>query len=80
MTWNCLRSGSWASPGCDRCYAESIARRFSKPGQPFRHVIDKDTGTWNGTLEFMEHKLGEPLKTKAPQIVFANSMSDVCHP
>jgi protein gp37 len=80
MSWNVLRGCSWASPGCDRCYAEQIAVRFSKPGQPFQHVVDKDTKTWNGTLEFIEHKLDEPLRMKTPQLVFANSMSDICHP
>jgi protein gp37 len=80
MTWNVLRGCSWASPGCDHCYAEAIAQRFSKPGQPFENVVDKDTKTWNGTLEFMPHKLSEPRKKRAPQLIFANSMSDICHP
>jgi protein gp37 len=79
-SWNVLRGCSWASPGCDHCYAEAIARRFSKVGQPFRDVIDQDTHDWNGQVYFIEHKLDEPRKVKAPQIVFANSMSDVCHP
>jgi len=78
MTWNCLRGCSWASPGCDHCYAETIAKRFSKPGLPFHGVADKDG--WNSNIEFMEHKLDEPLKKKTPQIIFANSMSDICHP
>ncbi len=79
-TWNCLRGCSWASPGCDHCYAEAIAKRFSQAGMPFQYVIAPNTGKWNGTIQFMEHKLDEPRKVKTPQLVFANSMSDVCHP
>ena len=80
MTWNCLRSCSWMSPGCDHCYAESIALRFGHAGQPFEGTYDYQANSWSGQFTFHEHKLGEPLKVKAPQLIFANSMSDICHP
>lgn len=80
MTWNVLRGCSPASAGCDHCYAETLAKRFIKPGQPFEHVINHHTGRWNGMIQFFEHKLNEPFKVKTPQLVFANSMSDICHP
>jgi protein gp37 len=31
-------------------------------------------------VRFIEAKVEEPLKVRKPQLVFANSMSDVCHP
>jgi protein gp37 len=80
MTWNCLRGCSWASLGCDHCYAETIAKRFGKPGQPYEGTYDYSGKSWSGEVMFVEKKLDEPLKVKAPQLVFANSMSDVCHP
>jgi hypothetical protein len=43
-------------------------------------TYDYHTNSWSGDLRFEEHKLEEPLRVKSPQIVFANSMSDVCHP
>ena len=79
-TWDCLRGCSWMSPGCDHCYAEQIAKRFGKPGQPFHGTYSYLFETWSGQVTFQAHKLGEPLKVKQPQIVFANSMSDICHP
>jgi protein gp37 len=38
------------------------------------------TRKWTRELRFVEGKLKEPLRVKQPQIVFVNSMSDVCHP
>ena len=80
MTWNCLRGCSWVSSGCDLCYAETIAKRFGKPGQVFHGTYDYQTESWSGDLFFQKHKLDEPRKVKSPQLIFANSMSDVCHP
>jgi protein gp37 len=80
MTWNVLRGCSWASPGCDHCYAEQIAKRFGKPGLPYEGTYDYQADSWSGKVRFIEAKLDEPLKVRKPQIVFANSMSDVCHP
>ncbi len=80
MSWNCLRGCSWASPGCNHCYAEAIARRFGRQGQPYEGCYDYQAGSWSGAVKFFEDKLDEPLKVKTPELVFANSMSDVCHP
>jgi protein gp37 len=80
MTWNCVWGCSWANPGCEHCYAEAIAMRVGRMQQPFYGTYDYHTNSWSGDLRFEEHKLEEPLKVKSPQIVFANSMSDVCHP
>lgn len=34
-TWNPIRGCTRVSEGCRRCYAERVAARFSKPGQPY---------------------------------------------
>ena len=34
-TWNPARGCSRVSPGCERCYAERVAARFSGPRKPF---------------------------------------------
>ena len=35
VTWNPTRGCRRVSPGCENCYAERVAGRFSKPGQPY---------------------------------------------
>ena len=79
-TWNVLRGCSWASPGCDRCYTEQIAKRFGKAGLPYEGCYDYQADSWSGEVHFIEAKLEEPLKVRQPQLIFANSMSDICHP
>ena len=75
-----LRGCSWASPGCNHCYAEQIAKCFGKAGQPYEGTYDYQADSWSGEVFFCEHKLEEPLKVRAPQLIFPNSMSDICHP
>lgn len=54
------------SPGCLHCYAFELAEK--RRGTPaFPNGFD---------LTFREHKLAEPLKLKAPSLIFLNSMSD----
>jgi protein gp37 len=38
-TWNLFRGCSRVSEGCRHCYAESIAKRFSGPGQPYAGLV-----------------------------------------
>jgi hypothetical protein len=35
VSWNPVRGCSKVSAGCQHCYAESMAARFSGPGMPF---------------------------------------------
>jgi protein gp37 len=76
--WNPFRGCSKVSPGCQNCYAETIAKRFSGDGLPYAGVIS-DRGHWNGKVELIEEKLLEPLKRKTPTTYFVNSMSDTFH-
>src|SRR5690348_13016830 len=70
-TWNPLRGCTKVSPGCARCYAETFAERFrGVPGHPYERGFDPRT---------VPGKLAEPLRWKAPAMVFVNSMSDLFH-
>lgn len=78
-TWNPVRGCSRVSQGCVHCYAESVARRFSGPGQPYDGLIDSRTGGWNGKVRFVPDALSQPLRWKRPRRIFVNSMSDLFH-
>jgi protein gp37 len=70
-TWNPVRGCTKITPGCDHCYAETFAERFrGVPGHPYEQGFD---------LRLVPGKLAEPLRWKAPKMVFVNSMSDLFH-
>jgi protein gp37 len=66
-TWNPTVGCTKVSPGCDRCYAEIITRRFPKT---FPNGFD---------LTLREQLLDLPKRWRRPRIVFVNSMSDLFH-
>jgi len=71
MTWNPVRGCTRISPGCAHCYAETFAERFrGVPGHPYERGFD---------LRLVPGKLAEPLRWRAPGMVFVNSMSDLFH-
>lgn len=76
-TWNPIRGCSRVSEGCRHCYAERMAARFSKPGEPYDGLITDNH--WNGKLILAEEHLEDPLRWKKPRRVFVNSMSDLFH-
>lgn len=80
--WNALRGCTRESPGCVNCYAERIAARFSKPGQPFEGFAERTSKgpRWTGRIELVEDRLNLPMTWKRPARIFANSMSDPFHP
>jgi protein gp37 len=70
-TWNPVRGCTVISPGCVHCYAETFAERFrGVPGHPYEQGFD---------LRLVPEKLAEPLRWRAPKMVFVNSMSDLFH-
>jgi protein gp37 len=70
-TWNPIRGCTKISPGCAHCYAETFAERFrGVPGHPYEQGFD---------LRLVPGKLGDPLRWRAPRMVFVNSMSDLFH-
>lgn len=83
-TWNPVVGCSHISPGCDNCYAENIAYRFSGCHDddngdlmPYHGVIN-DQGNWNGKVEW-RHTSFHPLRTKSPKTIFVCSMGDLFH-
>lgn len=66
-TWNPTIGCTKVSPGCDRCYAERITRRFP---QTYPHGFD---------LTLREDAIDLPERWKRPRTVFVNSMSDLFH-
>lgn len=68
-TWNPMTGCTKVSPGCDHCYAESIATRFAGT-KAYPNGFD---------LTLKPEKLDQPLRWKTPRRVFVNSMSDLFH-
>lgn len=69
-SWNPVTGCTKISPGCDHCYAETIANRFAgTPSYPDGFAV---------TLR--PDRLDLPLRWKRPRRVFVNSMSDLFHP
>ncbi len=81
-TWNPTRGCSRVSPGCDPCYAEGVAARFSGPGLPYEGLVRRSSRglpQWTGEVRFPPDRLDQPLRWKKPRRVFVNSMSDIFH-
>jgi len=70
-TWNPVTGCTKISPGCKYCYAERMAQRLRKMGQPnYRNGFE---------LTLQPQMLDLPLSWKKPQTIFVNSMSDLFH-
>lgn len=70
-TWNPVTGCTKVSPGCDRCYAETLAERFrGVPGHYYEQGFD---------VVLRPDKLEVPLRWRRPRRVFVNSMSDLFH-
>lgn len=70
-TWNPVRGCTKISPGCKHCYAETFAERFrGVKGHPYEMGFD---------LRLVPGKLAQPLRWRAPRMIFVNSMSDLFH-
>lgn len=70
-----------SSPGCDHCYALSMARRLKAMGQA-KYQADGDARTSGPGFGVTTHPdaLQTPLRWRKPRTVFVNSMSDLFHP
>jgi protein gp37 len=79
-TWNPVRGCSRVSAGCQHCYAEIVAARFSGKGQPYEGVaVQKKGSKWTGKVRVIGERLADPLRLKTPHKIFVNSMSDLFH-
>ncbi len=70
-TWNPVSGCTEVSPGCDHCYAKSLAERFrGTPGHYYEQGFE---------VVLRDQKLDQPLRWKKPKRIFVNSMSDLFH-
>lgn len=79
-TWNPVRGCTRVSAGCQHCYAETVAGRFSGPGQPYEGLIHPSTRGWNGQVRLVPEALAIPWRWTRGRRIFVNSMSDLFHP
>ena len=78
--WNPTTGCDRISPGCDNCYALTMAKRLKGMGQA-KYQSDGDPRTSGPGFGLAVHPdaLTEPLRWKKPRRVFVNSMSDLFH-
>lgn len=71
QTWNPTTGCTKITPGCQNCYAETMAHRLKAMGIK---------GYENGfAVTLQPGRLQEPLRRKKPTVYFVNSMSDLFH-
>jgi protein gp37 len=80
-TWNPTTGCDRTSPGCDNCYAQTLAKRLKAMGNP-KYQADGEPPTSGPGFGLTVHKdqLDLPRRWKAPRVIFVNSMSDLFHP
>lgn len=90
-TWNPVIGCKKVSPGCRNCYAIPQAARINRmqeemPASSQRSYVPaltvKPEGRfvdWTGEVRFLDHKLDQPTRWRAPRRIFVNSMSDLFH-
>ncbi|RAI42811.1 phage Gp37/Gp68 family protein [Rhodoplanes roseus] len=79
--WNPIRGCTRVSEGCRNCYAETLAGRFSDPGQWGHSFAERllAGGRWTGKVEVQWARLDQPLRWRKPAKIFASSTSDWFH-
>jgi protein gp37 len=79
-TWNPVSGCDRVSPGCDNCYALTLAKRLKAMGNP-RYQADGDPRTSGPGFGVSLHPeaLEQPLKWRKPRRIFVNSMADLFH-
>lgn len=79
-TWNPTTGCDRISPGCDHCYALSLAKRLKAMRSP-KYQLDGDPRTSGPGFGVAVHgaAIYEPLTWRIPRKVFVNSMSDIGH-
>lgn len=79
-TWNPTTGCDKVSPGCDNCYAMTLAPRLKAMGSA-HYQTDGDPATSGPGFGIAMHAdaLDKPLHWKRPRKIFVNSMSDLFH-
>lgn len=79
-TWNPTTGCDRISPGCDNCYALTLAKRLKAMGNP-KYQTDGDPRTSGPGFGIAVHEdaLDLPRRWRTPRMIFVNSMSDLWH-
>jgi protein gp37 len=79
-TWNPTTGCDRVSPGCDNCYALTLAKRLKAMGAA-KYQADGDPRTSGPGFGIQIHPdaLTIPYRWRAGRLVFVNSMSDLFH-
>lgn len=79
-TWNPSTGCDRISPGCDHCYALTLAKRLKAMGSA-KYQTDGDARTSGPGFGVALHPdaLDVPRRWRQPRVVFVNSMSDLFH-
>jgi protein gp37 len=79
-TWNPTTGCDRVSPGCDHCYALTLAKRLKAMGVA-KYQADGDPRTSGPGFRVTVHPdaLDLPYRWRSPRVVFVNSMSDLFH-
>ena len=79
-TWNPTTGCDRTSPGCDNCYALTLAKRLKAMGT-LQYQNDGDDRTSGPGFMLTVHPdaLSVPFRWREPRLVFVNSMSDLFH-
>ena len=80
LTWNPTTGCDRTSPGCDHCYAMTLAKRLKAMHQP-KYQKDGNSHTSGPGFGLTVHPdvLKLPYTWRSPKTVFVNSMSDLFH-
>lgn len=80
-TWNPTTGCDRTSPGCDNCYALTLAKRLKAMGvDKYQNDGDPRTSGPGFALTIHPDTLEIPRRWRQPRVVFVNSMSDLFHP
>ena len=80
VTWNPTTGCDKTSPGCDHCYALTLAKRLKAMHQPkYQNDGDPPSSGPGFALTLHEDVLTQPFSWRSPTVVFVNSMSDLFH-
>lgn len=84
-TWNPLVGCSRVSPGCEHCYAETMAARHVLMSEAqgrrsvYLPVVDAQRRRWTRQVELLPDRLDDPLSWRPGTRVFVVSMGDPFH-
>jgi protein gp37 len=80
VTWNPSTGCNRISPGCDHCYALTLAKRLKAMGQAkYQNDGDPRTSGPGFALTLHPDVLNAPRTWSGSRVIFVNSMSDLFH-